>query len=62
MDENELGLKDAAEALEALRNQTGAGSGILFFGTPNGAVALVADDDGFRMFVDGEPVPMRGAA
>jgi hypothetical protein len=56
----ELGLNDAADALIALRDELDAESVIAFFATPNGDVAIVADEDGAAVTAHGQMLPLTG--
>lgn len=52
------GLVATAERLEILRDQLQADTLTATYPTGHGIVALVATDDGPRMFVNGDEVPM----
>lgn len=56
----ELGLNDAADALIELRDKLDAVSVIAFFDTPNGDVAIVADEDGAGIAAHGQVLPLTG--
>lgn len=51
------GLLATAERLEVLRDQLQADTLTATYPTRHGVVALVATDDGLRVFVNGEAVP-----
>lgn len=54
----ELGLKDAADALEAVQELLDAESIVAVFATPNGDIAMIADRNGVSIYTRGEMLPL----
>jgi hypothetical protein len=54
------GLIATTERLEVLRDQLQADTLTATYPTRHGVVALVADGEGLRVFVNGEEVPRHG--
>lgn len=56
---DELGVKDAAETLEAMRLELDARQVVAFFDLRETEVAMVVDRDGVGVFVNGQAVPIQ---
>lgn len=54
----ELGIKDASDALTAVQELLDAESIVAVFATPNGDVSMIADRNGVSIYTRGEMVPL----
>jgi hypothetical protein len=59
MEGPEVGIREAIERVQALRELVGAEDVVMHWTTQFADVTLIADEDGHTLFVGDEPVPER---